>query len=184
LVRNPQFCWLTGAKEWKLNGMLEIHVEEAAPQLSARTLKRDINLCIRDLQIEKLEISITLVSDITIKKLNREYRKKNKATDVLSFAMREGEFPEFGAAILGDIVVSVETAGRQAAEKGKAIQEEVTFLVIHGLLHLLGYDHQTDAQERKMNRESARLSALTSKASPKPRRSPVKKVSLARRKLG
>ena len=105
--------------------------------------------------IEGAEVGLTLVGDTEIHELNRDYRKKDKPTDVLAFAMREGVGGELNPGELGDVVISVETARRQARARGLA--GEIEFLWAHGLCHLLGYDHQNDRQEREMN---ARMKAL------------------------
>lgn len=97
------------------------------------------------------EVSVSLVDDYEIHELNREYRDKDRATDVLSFPLGEnGEFEvdaESGALLLGDIVISMETAVRQAEEYGHSLQREVGFLTVHSMLHLLGYDHETGAED-------------------------------------
>ena len=96
-----------------------------------------------------VEISVLLVDNETIRTLNRDYRDKDAATDVLSFPMEE-ELPDETAPqiiggpterMLGDLVISVERAVEQAAEYGHAVERELAFLTVHGLLHLLGYDH-------------------------------------------
>jgi len=115
------------------------------------------------------ELSIVLTGDDQIKKLNRSFRKKNKPTDVLSFAMREGEGGALAGALLGDVVISVPTAARQAKDKGHSVLAELTFLLAHGVLHLQGWDHRTDAEERAMDAETARLCALAAPAR-RPRR--------------
>jgi probable rRNA maturation factor len=92
-----------------------------------------------------------LCDDDTIHALNRDYRHKDKPTDVLAFAMREGEGGGLNPDLLGDVVISLDTARRQAIAGGRTIASEVTILLAHGLLHLLGYDHQTDDEERRMN---------------------------------
>ena len=89
--------------------------------------------------------TIAFVSDKTIRQLNRQFRNTDKATDVLSFPA--GDEDEL---ILGDIAISVDTAARQAKENGLTFDEEVAQLILHGLLHLCGYDHETDGGE--MNR--------------------------------
>ena len=96
------------------------------------------------------ELSIVLCDDMFIQQLNRTYRNKDAPTDVLAFSMSEGEAVGFGSRILGDIVISVETANRQAREAGVSSSREVASLLIHGLLHLLGYDHTTQDQSRMM----------------------------------
>src|SRR5690606_36321389 len=97
------------------------------------------------------EVSVTFISDEAIRKINAEYRGKDKATDVISFAleeMTEGEVAivqeEGMPIVLGDILISIETAARQAAEYGHDEKREIGFLALHGFLHLLGYDHMTE----------------------------------------
>jgi probable rRNA maturation factor len=99
------------------------------------------------------EIGLSFVSDEEMRELNSSYRGKDKPTDVLSFSQEEGEFFPVGEAdvlTLGDIVISVETARRQAAERQHTLEQEVSFLCVHGLLHLRGYDHMTATQRRAM----------------------------------
>jgi probable rRNA maturation factor len=98
----------------------------------------------------RAELSVVLCDDDTIHELNRDYRRKDRPTDVLSFAMHEGEGGDLHPDLLGDVVISVDTARKQAAERGWAIASEVRFLLAHGLLHLLGYDHRTRDEERRM----------------------------------
>ena len=103
------------------------------------------------------EVSVTFMSDEEIQKVNAEYRDINEPTDVISFAleeMSEGEvavIAQEGIPIaLGDIIISVDTALRQAGEYGHDINREIGFLALHGFLHLLGYDHLTEEDEKKM----------------------------------
>ncbi|MEM9731011.1 MAG: rRNA maturation RNase YbeY [Myxococcota bacterium] len=110
-----------------------------------------------ELGLEDAELSVLLCDDATIRTLNRRYRKRNSATDVLAFSMREGPGPATEAGLLGDVVISLATARRQAAERDRPIVEEVTWLLAHGLLHLVGYDHQTDADEAEMNEKTRAL---------------------------
>ncbi|MBX6395245.1 MAG: rRNA maturation RNase YbeY [Alicyclobacillaceae bacterium] len=104
--------------------------------------------------VSDAEVSVTLVDDRRIWELNREYRGVDRPTDVLSFAMREGEeepvLGEDGRELLGDIIISVETAERQAREYGHSLERELAFLAVHGFLHLLGYDHQSPEEEGVM----------------------------------
>jgi len=107
------------------------------------------------------ELSVVFVDDGEIRRLNREYRDTDAATDVLSFGQIEGEAfarPEDAPRHLGDVVISVDTARRQAAEYGVPLQDEVAHLLVHGILHLLGYDHEETEDERMMReREEAIL---------------------------
>ncbi len=112
------------------------------------------------LDLEDVELSILLTDDEEIHELNRTYRHKDRPTDVLAFALREGEAqaaPPGAGEMLGDVVISLETATRQAREHRRTPLAEVRFLLAHGLLHLIGYDHQTDAEEREMTRATRSL---------------------------
>lgn len=115
-------------------------------------------------QLPEAELSILLTGDDQIEKLNRLYRKKNRPTDVLAFAQREGEHGERAGRLLGDVVVSIPTTRRQAAAAGKDVGSELTMLLAHGLLHLLGWDHDTPAKDRRMRRETERLCAAAAAA--------------------
>jgi probable rRNA maturation factor len=111
-----------------------------------------------------VELSIALVDDATIRALNRTYRNKDKPTDVLAFPLHEpGQ-----DGLLGDVIVSVETARRQAARRRRPLLAELTMLLAHGLLHLVGYDHQTDAQEREMTARTRDLEAAAAARSGRP----------------
>jgi probable rRNA maturation factor len=96
----------------------------------------------------ELEVSVRLTDDAAIHQLNRDYRHKDKPTDVLAFAQREADAAGLHPELLGDVVISIDTAARQAR---RGLFAEVLFLAAHGLCHLLGYDHQNDADERAMN---------------------------------
>jgi probable rRNA maturation factor len=102
------------------------------------------------------EISITFVSNEKIQEINRDYRGKDQPTDVISFAMEElgeGEIEVVGTdqpRILGDIIISIPKAKEQAEEYGHSFMRELGFLAVHGLLHLLGFDHETEEEEKVM----------------------------------
>ncbi|WP_081755899.1 rRNA maturation RNase YbeY [Paucisalibacillus sp. EB02] len=105
---------------------------------------------------ENVEVSITFVNNDEIQEINRDYRKLDKPTDVISFALEEtseGEVEIIGddiPVILGDIIISVEKAKEQAEEYNHSLERELGFLAVHGLLHLLGYDHMTKEDEKEM----------------------------------
>jgi probable rRNA maturation factor len=124
------------------------------------------------LQLQKAELSLVLSGDEQIHELNKIYRGKNKPTDVLAFAMREGDFGRFHAALpsrlLGDVIVSVPTAIRQARAARRDALGEITMLVAHGLLHLLGWDHETAAKDKKMRAETDRLVLAAETADARP----------------
>ncbi|MEG2003540.1 MAG: rRNA maturation RNase YbeY [Clostridia bacterium] len=98
-------------------------------------------------QNRRFEISLTIVDDSEIQRLNAEYRGKNCATDVLSFPMDEFDNPQ-QTEPLGDIVISIERATAQATEYGHTLMREMCFLTAHSTLHLLGYDHENNENER------------------------------------
>ena len=106
--------------------------------------------------VENAELSVTLTTDEKIHALNKKYRGIDRPTDVLSFAFRESDEPEIlgeTVEILGDIVISIERAEIQAADFGHNFLREIIFLEVHGLLHLLGYDHIEDADRVEMEAE-------------------------------
>jgi probable rRNA maturation factor len=102
------------------------------------------------------EVSFSLVSDAEIRELNKQYRGSDKPTDVLSFPMNELN-PDTGAINLGDIIISLETAERQATEYGHSIERELAFLSVHSMLHLLGYEHEDDAGDKAMREKQTRI---------------------------
>jgi probable rRNA maturation factor len=93
------------------------------------------------------ELSILLVDDEEMQHLNREYLSRDRPTNVLAFAMHEGENTHLHPAVLGDVVVSTETAQREALQRGVTLEEEMALLLVHGILHLLGYDHEDSPEE-------------------------------------
>ena len=106
--------------------------------------------------VENCELSITLTDDKNIHELNKKFRGIDRATDVLSFAFRESDEPEIIGAefeILGDVIISLERAKVQAEEFGHSFLREIIFLEVHGLLHLLGYDHIADDERQEMEAE-------------------------------
>jgi probable rRNA maturation factor len=98
---------------------------------------------LNDLGCRESELSILLVDDDEMQRLNREYLSRDHPTNVLAFAMREGE-SALNPALLGDVVVSTETAQREAQQRDVPLEEEMALLLVHGILHLLGYDHEDD----------------------------------------
>jgi probable rRNA maturation factor len=108
------------------------------------------------------ELSVLLVGDERMRELNARWRGKDRATDVLSFpqAQQQEEQGPAPVTMLGDVVVSVDTLRRQAGEGGWTAEEELVRLLLHGVLHLLGYDHETDRDARVMHAEEARIVGL------------------------
>lgn len=112
-----------------------------------------IEQALKTLGIEDdVEVSCVLVDDERIHEINREYRHIDRSTDVISFAMEDNDqfYVEGMPRTLGDIFISVNHAKKQAEEYGHSLRREMCFLFTHGILHLLGYDHMTDEQEKEM----------------------------------
>jgi probable rRNA maturation factor len=144
------------------------------PGVSRADVTRRARAMLRALQMPDTELSIVLTGDNQIQNLNRIYRKKDRPTDVLAFALREGEYGDRAGRLLGDVVVSVPTARRQATARGRPLGAELTMLLAHGLLHLLGWDHDTPAKDRRMRRETDRLClAADAAAGARPARRPM-----------
>lgn len=107
------------------------------------------------------EVSVVLADDEYIHQLNHQYRGKDCPTDVLSFALNEGEEHEIidgpEVVLLGDIIISLETAARQAEEYGHSLERELAYLTVHGILHLLGYDHMIEDEKKEMRQEEEHI---------------------------
>ena len=112
------------------------------------------------LELFDAELSLLLCDDATIHPLNRDYRGKDKPTDVLSFAQREGEFAFVDDNLLGDVIISMDTTIRQATERNHSVQTELRVLLVHGILHLLGYDHIEDDEAEIMEAKEREILAV------------------------
>ena len=130
----------------------KVKIEEDTRSLLKRLIKFALTKEGKD---SKVEVSLVFVDNDHIKRLNKTYRGLEEATDVLSFAMGEGDaipfdldFPE--PAMLGDIVISLEQAQKQAVDYNHSLKREISYLTVHGILHLLGYDHETDTDKKIM----------------------------------
>ena len=107
------------------------------------------------------ELSIVLVDDVRIADLNETYLQHTGPTNVISFPMREGDFSEINPQLLGDVVISVDTCAREAEEAGIAMEMRLDQLLVHGILHLLGYDHvHSESEARVMEKKSTELLVL------------------------
>ncbi len=105
------------------------------------------------------EVSVTLTDDAEVREVNKEWRGKDKPTNVLSFPMAELEPGDAPGPLLGDLVLAAETCGREAAEEGKTPSDHVRHLIVHGMLHLLGFDHETDEDAEDMESTEIRILA-------------------------
>jgi probable rRNA maturation factor len=127
------------------------------PRVDRRRLRRRAQAILRALDRPDAELSLRLVDDAAIADLNARYRGRPRATDVLSFSLLEGPHAERRGALLGDVVISLETAERQARRARRSLDEEVLRLLIHGALHLVGHDHERAAEARAMRAEERRI---------------------------
>lgn len=120
------------------------------PRSMVRDLTKDLKRAMVAAGEAGAELTLSLVDDDEIQTLNREYRGQDQPTDVLSFSLREGEGLKLPSLLLGDVVISIETALRQADAAGHLLADELFHLAVHGLAHLCGYDHATLREERIM----------------------------------
>jgi len=124
---------------------------------AARTLRGLAGQFLASLRLSDAQLSIVVTTDRRIRKVNREWRGKDKATDVLSFPAARVPGPKEWGRPLGDVVISLDTTRRRAKEDGRPVKDELARYLAHGLLHLLGHDHQDEAQAKKMARAEAKL---------------------------
>ena len=130
--------------------------------LSRQRIRKQAAAILDHLCSADAELSILFVDDEEMSRINEEYRHKEGPTDVIAFAMGEGEFGNISNNILGDVVISIDTARRQACERKVDIMNEVRVLLIHGILHLHGYDHEKSEAQRHImeGKERELLKAL------------------------
>ena len=134
-----------------------LHNKHSKIQIDNLDIKMKIDAIMANLNCLDKEISILLMSDNEIRQLNKKFRDYDKPTDVLSFPQKADEDPPIpGEIILGDIAISLDTAKFQAKEHGLKLKEEIILLLIHGILHLLGYDHEISEQEENKMRNKTR----------------------------
>ena len=131
-------------------------------KIDKRKIRSTIIILLKQLDCADKEISLSFVDDKTIQRLNNQYRDKDKPTNVLSFSLREGEFSNINPHVLGDIVISVDTAKADASKSAHTFEQEINFLILHGLLHLLGYNHENTTKEetKKMQKKEKDLFRL------------------------
>ncbi|WP_153733212.1 rRNA maturation RNase YbeY [Sporosarcina obsidiansis] len=141
--------------------MIDFYFQDETETVDQSSEKLITDLLSHAAELENLkglyELSITFMDDEAIQAVNAEFRGKDRPTDVISFALEELSEGEVAIVhdnempiVLGDIIISIETAKRQAVEYNHTFQRELGFLALHGFLHVLGYDHMEDEEERKM----------------------------------
>ena len=126
----------------------------AARKVPVRGLKATARRILRLLELRDCELSVALVGDEEIRRLNADYRSRDEPTDVLSFPMEDP--PPSGPRLIGDVVISVEKAARQARQRRRSLDGELEVLLIHGILHNLGYDHERSTEDEREMRAMER----------------------------
>jgi len=135
--------------------MIEVVNRQRGRQIDCDRWREFTGKALRIIPAAAAGVTVAFVSDRAMLELNRRWRGKRVTTDVLSFPAEQDHFEKLAGLSLGDVVISVDQAARQAVEHGLKFDEEVSLLILHGLLHLSGYDHETDRGE--MNRMELRL---------------------------
>lgn len=126
-----------------------------SPRLTPRVVRGLAEAMLERLELADAELSVLLTDDRTIQALNRDHRQKDKPTDVLAFPLPDAGHGE--PRLLGDVVISIDTAQRQADSRRRLLLAEVRFLLAHGLLHLVGFDHDTAPRKRRMDAMAKKL---------------------------
>ena len=125
-------------------------------KISLKKIKQTVQVILDALDCPDGEISILIVDDPQIEELNRKYLNRQGPTNVIAFAMREGEFPDLTPNLLGDVVISTDTAAREAQNSAMSMERRFNELLVHGLLHLMGYDHETSEKEARIMEEKSK----------------------------
>lgn len=133
--------------------MVFIKNQQEIIPVEAKKIRKAAELILASLRISGYELSVLLLDNKGIRAVNKKYLNRNRPTNVISFSLTEGEFGNINPHVLGDVVISVEKALEQAETRGTSLEEELTFLLIHGILHLVGYDHEKKGSERKKMRK-------------------------------
>jgi len=126
----------------KQAGKVLIDSRQKLVKLDRAALRRDVRKILELLGIGERELSLLFVDDEGVRKINRDYLRRDRPTNVIAFSLAEGDFGDVNPGVLGDVVVSVETAAREARAAGIAIEDAILYLILHGILHLAGYDHE------------------------------------------
>lgn len=127
------------------------------PRIDRALLRRRARRILAALDRDRAELSILLLDDAAIAALNHVYRGRPRPTDVLAFSLLEGAHADRRGDLLGDVVIGIETAARQARARRRTLDDEVAKLLVHGALHLVGYDHLRSAEARRMRAQERRV---------------------------
>jgi rRNA maturation RNase YbeY len=127
-------------------------------RISEKKIRQTASVILSALDYPDAELSILIVDDQQIAQLNRQYLNRKGPTNVIAFCMRQGQFSDITPNLLGDVVISADTAQREAQSAGISMQDRFDQLLIHGTLHLLGYDHEnTEAEAHRMEKKTEEL---------------------------
>jgi len=127
------------------------------PAVDRRLLRARARRLLHEIERADRELSIALVDDARMRALNSAWRGRDRTTDVLAFSLEEGPHQQHSARLLGDVVIGVETAERQARARRRHLDDEVLRLLVHGALHLVGHDHVRADEARRMRAEERRI---------------------------
>ena len=127
------------------------------PAVDRRLLRARARRVLREIERADRELSVALVDDAEMQALNSAWRGRDRPTDVLAFSLEEGAHAERRGSLMGDVVIGVETAARQARARRRSLDDEVARLLVHGVLHLVGHDHARSGEARRMRAEERRL---------------------------
>ena len=155
------------------SALIEVTVDDRAwssavtglEEFVQKTVQSALSAC-TNLPNQPHEVSVLLTSDAAVQELNKRYRDQDKPTNVLSFPGFDPDVKSPGPVMLGDVVVAFGTANREAGEENKALASHVAHLLVHGTLHLLGYDHEDDAQAAVMENQERHILAQLGYADP------------------
>ena len=141
---------------------MSILIEDRQKKINVdlRRVKQVLSKIMNYLDCKDKEISLSFVDNNEIRKINKRYLNRDYSTNVITFSLTEGEFGNINPKVLGDIVISVETASRDAEEAGTELNDELEFLMIHGMLHLLKYKHENTSEDEVNKMESKEQEVL------------------------
>ena len=129
---------------------------QSRQKISLKKIKQTVQVILDALDCPNGEISILIVDDPQIEELNQQYLNRQGPTNVIAFAMREGEFSDLSPHLLGDVVISTDTAAREAQMAATSMEQRFYELLVHGILHLMGYDHETSADDARVMEDKSR----------------------------
>ena len=138
---------------------IQIENRQARFKIDKRKIRGTVAMIFKILDCADREISIVFTDDETIRELNKQYLGRDKTTNVISFPLQEGEYANINPLLLGDVVISIDTAQKDARKGNLRPEEEIDFLLIHGILHLLGYNHEGTSRKEalKMKRKEKEI---------------------------